>query len=155
MSAGRREGPQVDLPACTKLQLRRFSTHHFRLLFCPNVLSIEWQELGSPAFDEACLKRLHDFLCNRSHLQNLIIKISWSMGLDSLFQFVFCDAREQGQGLWQDIRSVEVWGKPRDPSIADGHESGLMVRNQQQYEKWWKNFAVTRDDRDLIVKAYM
>jgi hypothetical protein len=66
------------------------------------------------------------------------------LGLDSLIQFVFCDAREQG--VWRDIRSVEVkvWftGSSR---MMGYHFFSQMVGHQQHYEKWWKEFTVTME----------
>ena len=148
----RPEGPQVNLPAC--LQLTMFSISRSHLLSCPNVQFIEWQESGWPNIDEAGLKPLHHFLCNCSHLQSLEIVISHFVGLDLLFQFVFCDARERG--VWQHIRSVKIICWSHGPSIIDGYEPlRPMVRHQQQYERWWKKFTVAKKDGAVIVRASM
>jgi len=148
----RPEGPQVNLPACTTLQLKMFSMGHFPLLSCPNVQFIECQESAWLAIDEAGLKPLRQFLCHCSRLQSLEIGISQFVGLDLLFQLVFCDAQERG--AWRDIRSVEVRGSSPNLSMVHGHRPlRSMVRHQQQYEKWWKELTVAREVSRIIVRA--
>jgi hypothetical protein len=100
--------------------------------------------------DAAFLK----FILKFSHLQKFGIAIGQDPELSSLFQLVFCDARQQG--AWQEIREVEV----RIIFVEDGdifmpHHNALledvsepvfnqMVGQQQKYEKWWNQFTVSK-----------
>ena len=73
------------------------------------------------------------------------MKASWA---DSLAKFALCDVR--AQGLWQDIRSLEVkfwfyhnsWRFP-DHGFVD-HFFNKQVGQQQHYRKWWKEVTVTK-----------
>jgi hypothetical protein len=145
----RHEGLQVDLPACTALELWSFSVDRLHFLSCPNVQILQWQQ-GS-AIDEAALKSLHDFLCDFSCLQNLVILISQDLALDSLIQFVFCDVREQG--VWRDIRNVEVkaWFTGFFRNDTTYRLFSQRVTSLQHYEKWWRKFTITKRDMHMLV----
>ena len=136
------EGLQVDLPACTILKLSGFSEDYLRFLSCPNVQLFHFTM--SRGISKATLKRLTDFLCGCSRLQKLTICIreKWK-GLDPLMRFVFCDA--QDQAVWRDIESVEVTVRlPHSSRNDDNRPFALLVGHQQHYEKWWKEFTVTK-----------
>ena len=135
------EGLQVGLPACTILKLSDFSEDHLHVLSCPNVQLFHFAM--SRGIGEASLKRLTDFLCDCSRLQKLTIRIreEWE-GIDSLMQFVFCDA--QNRAVWRDIESVEVTvSLPVSSRNAENRPFASLVGHQQHYEKWWKEFTVT------------
>ena len=142
---------QMDLPACTTLRLGDISANHLRCLSCTNVQILQLQQ--SPVWsttDKAALESLHDFLYNRSYLRKLDILISQDLGLDPLIQFIFCDALKQR--VWRDIRSVElrVW-YPSPSSYYGCHFFTQMVGQNLDYEKQWKEFAVTKDDASRMV----
>ena len=144
----RHEGLQVDLPACTKLDWTRGEKllHFFS---CPSLQIFDFSQYESPP--EALYKSLTNFLCNCPRLQQLEIYIpkylSWA---DSLAQFVFCDAREQG--VWRDIRSVQVrfniYGSVRDDVLPFFIQT---IGRQQHYEKWWKKVTVMRGWSKTVV----
>ena len=142
-------GPKVDLPACTTLQLENCSFDSLRFLSCSNVQILRWSHFSAWAiFDLAAFNSLRAFFLDLSCLQKLYITISLHSRLDSLIRFVFCDAREQG--VWRDIRSVEVeaWfsGYSEGPLFFD-----RIVGHQRLYEIWWKKFTVTKADPGLRV----
>ena len=147
----RYEQLRVGLPACTTLTLASFSVNHLHFFSCPNIQTLQLQQ--SPmwsAVDEAALKSLQEFLCSCSCLQKLEVLIYQIRGLDSLIQFVFCDAWKHG--VWQDIRSVEVKVPFSHSSRSGGyHFFNQMVGRQQYYEKWWNEFTVAMEDWDVMV----
>ena len=136
------EGMQVDLPACTVLKLKGCSDDHLRFLSCPNVQIIhithlmgEWCNTGTAS------TRMIAFLRDCSHLQELEVHLNDKLeGKDCLMHFVFGDARSQG--VWRDIRRVEV-GIGLPDSLRN-YDIAPMVGHQQNYEKWWKEFTVTK-----------
>jgi hypothetical protein len=142
---------QVVLPACKTLKLWDFSANHLRFLSCPNVRTLQWGPPPAlPAIDAEALRSLQDFLFTCSRLQTLDIPILHHSGRDSLIQFVFCDALEQG--LWRDIMSVRVrvtfTGSPSEDRY---HFFSKMVGHQRRFDKWWKEFTVTNDGMAMMV----
>jgi hypothetical protein len=150
-SQSRYDGMQVELPACTTLELRNFSYPHF--LSCPNVHKLQlWISPKTPVIDEAALRPVHYFISRRFRLQNLEISISPYLGLDSLIQLVFCDAWEQG--VWGDIRSVKMNVQFNVSNDGRDHFISQMVGHRRHYEKWWKEFTVTKKGlMGVIVRA--
>ena len=151
----RHEELQVDLPACITMKLDGFSEDHLRFLSCPNVQNFHFEV--SRGISQATLKCLTDFLCSCSRLQKLMIRIreEWE-GVGSLMQFVFCDVRDQG--VWRDIKSVEVAVWLLISSRNDENRPfAPMVGHQQHDEKWWKEFTVTKKPWEpwVIIKASM
>jgi len=138
------EGLQVDLPACTTLELVDCSVDFLRFLSCSNVQSLHWPLSQDPlhTFDLADFNSLHDFLINLSCLRNLYISVSQGLGTYSLVYFVFCGASEHG--VWREIRSVEVkvWF---NSSSEASHLFNQKVGHGPRYKKWWKSFTVTRE----------
>ena len=145
------KGLQVDLPACTTLKLENYSEDHLHFLSSPNVQIFHFDDHARwPAISEAAPKCLTDFLCGCSRLQELRIDIGEELGSEaSLVQFVFGDARKQG--VWRDIRSVEVTIWLFDSSRNDENRSFASMVGQQHYEKWWKEFTVTEKAPEPIV----
>jgi hypothetical protein len=80
---------------------------YLRFLSCSNVQYFHWEEqrLGV-TFDLTALNSLHDVVFTLSCLKTLYIYVPQGLGIHSLIHFVFCGASEQG--VWRDIRSVEV-----------------------------------------------
>jgi len=148
----RHEGLQVDLPACTTLELWDCSMDYLTFLSCSNVQILRWSPHSFLTFDLEALNSLHDFLFNLSCLQNLDISVPPGLGIDSLIDFVFCGALEHG--VWRDIRSVEVVVWINSSSEAS-HLFDQTVGHQPRYEKWWKSFTVTKEERKVIVRASM
>jgi len=145
------EGLRVDLPACTKLELWDFSVNQLRVLSCPfvQIFRLQQSPVGS-AIGETAHNPLHEFLRTCSCLQSLEIRISQDSGLQSLIQFIFCDAREQA--IWRDIGSVEVKVMISPTSSSDMyHFFNEIVGYQQHYEKWWKEFTVIMEDSRMMV----
>ena len=143
------KGLQIGLPACMELEVEHCRFDYLRFLSCSNVQSFCLSHfLARITFDLKALNTLHDFLFNLPCLQNLYIAIYVDSGLDSLIQVVFCDARERG--VWRDIRSVEmkVWygGFSEGSRLFD-----WTVGHQHLYEKWWKEFTVTKDDCGVVI----
>ena len=139
------EGLQVGLPVCTVLQLVDYPFDYLRFFSCPNVQSFRWSYFPARiTFDLTALNSIRDFLFNLPCLQHLYITIPPDSGLDSLIQAVFYDAREQG--VWRDIRSVEVEAWFID-SPEGSHFFDRTVGHKQLYEKWWKEFTVSKADR--------
>jgi hypothetical protein len=130
------KGVQVHMPACTQLELSGSAVAH-TLFSHPNVQILELYPRGTP--DEV-LESLRNSLSNCSCLQELRIEIHEISRLDSLIQFVFCDAREQG--VWQDIRRVGL--------IQHVNISGLdqvfneWIGQTLHYKKWWKELTVNK-----------
>ncbi len=139
----RHEGLRVDLPVCTILKLDNFSDDHLRFLSCPNVQIFRF--VVSRGISKAALKHLTDFLYDCSSLQRLEIHIHEELGgVDALMQFVFGDVRDQG--VWRDIRSVEVTvGVIGSSRNNENRPFASMVGHQQHYEKWWREFTVTEE----------
>jgi len=137
----RREGLQVDLPACATLKLFHCSMDYLRFLSCSNVQILHWYPLSFQTFDLEAFDSLHHFLFNLSCLKNLDISLPQGLGIDSLIDFVFCGAPEHG--VWRDIRSVEVeiWF---NSSSKVSRFFDQTVGHQLRYENWWKSFTVTR-----------
>jgi len=137
----RHEGLQVDLPACTNLELVYCPINYLRFLSCSNVQILRWSQDSLQTFGLAAFNSFHDFLFNLPRLQYLDIVVPQGLGMDSLLDFVFCGAPEHG--VWRDIRSVEVeiWFNP-SPEASDFMDQ--TIGYQQRYEKWWKSFTVTK-----------
>ena len=148
-----REGLQVDLSACTKLELMYCPIEHLRFLSCSNVQILRWYPYSFQTFDLAAFSSLHDFLSNLFCLQNLYISIPQGSGINPLFDFIFCGASEHG--VWPEIRRVEV--KIRCGTISEAsHLFDQTVRHQQRYVNWWKSFIVTRRDATRVtINAFM
>ena len=143
------EGLQTGLPACTALELMGYPVNEFRFLSCSNVRSLSWSyTIAWTTLDLIALNSIRDFLFNLPCLQTLHIIGLPVSGLDSLIQVVFCDAREQG--AWRDIRSVEteVWCGRSSEGL---HFFNRAVGQQHVYEKWWKEFTVTKVDRGKVM----
>jgi hypothetical protein len=145
------EGLQVDLPACTTLELEDCPIGYLRSLSCPNVQIFRWTQYSAwSTVDMAALNSLHDFLFNLSCLEQLYISIFSYSEPDSLVQLVFCDARDQG--VWQGIRGVEVkvWV---DAVLEAPRFLNQTVRHQWHYGKSWREFTVTKEETWVIVRA--
>jgi hypothetical protein len=148
------KGLQVEMPACTRFEWTWPLVIPFPFFSSPNLQVLIWKPLDSGfALNEAVLKSLHDFLLNCSCLQELDIKISHRPGLDSLIQFVFCDAWEQG--VWHGIRSVGMsvrfHGSSENKKKKGSHFFNQMVGHQPDYEKWWKEFKVNMEDEHKVI----
>jgi len=102
----RREGLQVDLPACTKLELMYCPIEYPRFLSCSNVQILRWSQRASQTFDLGAFNSLHDFLSNLSCLKNLYIYVPPGLGRDSLIDFVCCGASEHGMARYQEGGNV-------------------------------------------------
>ena len=140
------EGLLVDLPACTTLELISCSSGILRLLSCSNIQFLRWErDTEWTTFDLEALKSPHP-LFNFSSLQILDIFVPHYLGVDFMIHFIFCGAREQG--VWRDIRSMDVTVWLNDTSEAFSFFDKI-VGHQQQYEKWWKEFTVTKDELDV------
>ena len=136
------EGLQVDLPACTILELKDCPMDYLRFLSCPNVRILRWwQPSAWTTFDLAALNSPRDFLFNLSCLQELDIIVPHALGLDSMIHLVFCGAWQQA--VWRDIRSVELEIQFHSSSEAS-HFFDQTVGHQRRYEKWWQTFTVTK-----------
>jgi len=149
----RHEELQVDLPACTKLDLTSCPIEYLRSLSCSNVQILRYWASSSRTFDLAAFNLLHDFLFNLSCLQNLDIFVSQGLGIDSLIEFVFCGASEHR--VWRDISSVAVTIRFDSPSEAS-HFFDQTVGYKPRYEKWWKSFTLTQgSNMKATIQAYM
>ena len=153
----RHEGPQVDLPACTTLELFHFhcSMDYHCFLSCPNVQILRWYPPLSQTFDLAAFNSLHHFLFNLSCLKNLNISVPQGLGIDSLIDFVFCGVSEHG--VWREIGRVKVvvWF---DTSSEASDFNDQTVVHQPRYEKRWKSFTVTvtqKYAKTVLITAYM
>jgi len=152
-SHSKHEGPQMDLPACTMLELVHCSMDYHCLLSCSNVQILRWSPRSFLTFDLAEFNSLHDFLFNLSFLHDLDISVPQGLGVDSLIDFVFCGAPEHR--VWRNIRSVKVEIEfsyhPGAPSLFD-----QTVGHQPRYEKWWESFKVTRGySKNVIISSSM
>jgi hypothetical protein len=130
-------GVQVHMPACTKLVWNSRAAAS-TLFSCPNIQILELYPSGTPT---AVLKSLHNSLSNCPCLQELKIKIGHQSGLDSLVQFICCDAQEQG--VWQDIRSVELKQCVHITRLDQVFDK--MVGQTLHYKKWWKELTVSKE----------
>jgi hypothetical protein len=138
----RYEGPQAGLPACTKLELRSCPKEYLRFFSCPNVQILHWSRYSRPStVNLTALNSSHDFAFSLSCLQQFYICTPPCSWLDSLLQFVFCDAWEQG--VWRDMRSVELEIR-FDYSYKLPPFFDQTAGYQQRYGKWWKTFTVTK-----------
>ena len=137
----------VDLPTCTTLKLRTYSPDILRLLSCSNIQILRWGPLSPcTTFDLEALKSSHDSFLNFSSLQILDIDVPHYLGVDAMIHLVFCGAWEQG--VWRDIRSVEVGVVLNDTSEVFPFFDKI-VGHQQHYEKWWKEFTVTKNNWEV------
>ena len=139
------EGLLVDLPACTTLKLTSCSSDILHLLSCSNIQILRWWQFNAwTTFDLQAHKSSHDSLFQFPSLQILDIHVPHYSGVDFMIHFVFCGAWEQG--VWRDIRSVEarVWFGATSEVFPFFDK---MFGHQQFYEKWWKEFAVAKDER--------
>ena len=135
------EGLLVDLPACTTLESKTCRMDVLRLLSCSNIQLLRWESYSQwTALDFEALKSSRDSLFTFSSLQILDIHVPHYLGVDLMIHFVFRGAWERG--VWRDIRSVEV----RIWFVGAIAFFDKIVGHQQQYEKWWKEFTVTRDE---------
>jgi len=139
------EGLQVDLPACTTLELENCPMDYLRFLSCSNDQTLRWTQFTEwTTFNLQAVNPLHDFLFTLSCLQNLDIVVPQTLGIDSLLHVVLCEASEKG--VWRDIKCVEVkvWF---NTSSEASHFFDQTVGHQQRYEKSWKTFTITKDVR--------
>jgi len=150
----RHDGLQVDLPACTTLELMYYSTEYLRFLSCSNVQELFLYEdtivwvTPMRTFDLAVFNSFHDSFFTLSCLQDLSFSVTQGLGINSLIEFVFCGASEYG--VWRDIRSVRV-EVGFYSSSEESHLFDQIVGHQQRYEKWWKSFTVTKQDQYKVV----
>ena len=139
------EGLLVDLPACTTLRLTSCSSDILCLLSCSNIQILRWWQFNAwTTLDLKAHKSSHDSLFKFPSLQILDIHVPHYLGVDFMIHFVFCGAWEQG--VWRDINSVEarVWFDATSEVLLFFDK---MFEHQQLYEKWWKEFTVTKDER--------
>ena len=151
-NCSRHEGLQMDLPACTTLELIYYPADYLRFLSCSNVTTLRWYQLSFQASDLAAFNSLHDFLFNLSCLQDFYISVPRGLGIDCLIDFAFCGALEHG--VWREIRRVEVRVEC-DTILETSHLFDQTVGHQTRYEQWWKSFTVTKGGRRVIVTASM
>ena len=139
-------GLRVDLPVCTTLKWRE-SENFFHFLSCPNIQIFHFQQ-GSR---RSTLFEVPQFLihvsCRFPFLKQRKIRLAkdawWA---HSFLQLVLCEAKEQG--VWRDIRSVDVMIRRTD--FSAGGFFSEAVGHQQDYEKWWNKVTVTKENADLI-----
>jgi len=143
------EGLQVNLPACTILELVDCPMGYLRFFSCSNVQIFRRPlptnlHMADPNsfYDMPDFNSFHDFLFHLSCLQNLYIFVSDALGVDSLVHFVFCGALEKG--VWRDIRSVEM--KVEFNSSSKASDFIDQTIGQQRYGKRWKTFITERRD---------
>ena len=135
------EGLQVDLPACTTLQLEDCPMNYLRFLSCSNVQILRWT-----AFGFSVLSSLRDFVFPLSCLQHLELVVSRDLELDSLIQFIVCGAWEQA--VWRDIKSAEVTIRFNSFSEASHFFSQTVEhRHRLRYEEWWQTFTIVKEVR--------
>ena len=136
-------GLRVYLPACTTLKSRSCSMMHLDFFSSPNLQILLLEEpfedqIHSGGFS----KPLQKFLLNCPYLQRLEVDIYHCSELDSLLQYVFCDAQEQG--VWQDIRSVKF-----TVGFTLFHDRmpffNQILGHQEHYGKSWREFTVTNE----------
>ena len=130
---GGRNDPQLDIPACTELEwIEQVAAPSFS---CVKLQKFSWR--NDDIDDMVDIGSLFGFLLNCPHLQHFDCLILYES--DSVIQFVFCDTQEQG--VWKDIKSVEVrlWGMD-DDAIATVTQK---YEHEQHVTKWWKEFTVS------------
>ena len=137
----RNEVLQVDMPACTTLELTDCPMSYLRCFSCSNVQILRWCPGSLQTFDLAAFNSFHNFLFNLSCLKMFYISVPQGLGIFSLIDFVFYGALEHG--VWRDIRSAEVW-IVCDSILEASHLFDQTVGRKPRYEKWWKSFTVTR-----------
>jgi len=145
----RHEGLQVDLPACTTLELFHCPMDYPRFLSCSNVQILRWSPRPLQTVDLAAFNSFQTFLFDLSCLKTLDIFVPQSLGRDS----VLCVGASE-TGVCQDIGGVEVeiWFNSFSES---SHLFDRTARNQLRYEIWWKSFTVTKEEMEVIVRACM
>ena len=136
---------QLDIPACTELEwIDQVAAPSF---FCVNLQKFSWR--NNVVDFEVEFRPLFDFLLNCPCLQHFDCLLPHES--DSVIQFVFCDAQEQG--VWKDIKSVkvELFGMDNDEieTVTQKYE------HEQHVEKWWKEFTVSSGDESAIFMASM
>ena len=108
-----------------------------------NIQKFSWRNLEQD--DLVDFRLLFDFLLNCPCLQYLDCLLRYES--DSVIQFVFCDAQEQG--IWKDIRTVKVefWGMKVDEieNVTQKYE------HAQHVERWWKEFTFSSSQHAYIV----
>jgi hypothetical protein len=144
------EWRQADMPACTRLWLLNCSMDYPRYLSCLNVQRLDWIQF-SAGTALTVLNSLRGCVITSSCLQHLSIRVPETLGIDSLIQFVFCEAWEKG--VWRDIWDVTVTIEFSTLSEAS-HFSDQTVGHQQRYEKWWERFTVTKKEKEVKVFAF-
>jgi len=157
----RHEGLQVNLPACTTLELADCPMGYLRFFSCSNVqffrrdLPTNWasSDLTDPNsfYDITDINSFHDFLFHLSCLQDLHISVREALGIDSLVHFVFCGALEKG--VWRDIRNVEM--KVEFNTSSQTLQFIDQTVGQQHDDKWWKTFATKRHYDGVTLIASM
>jgi hypothetical protein len=136
------EGLQIDLPACTTLQLEDCPMGFLLFLSCSNVQNFRWRQiLPFITFDGTALNSLL-FVLTLSCLQRLYIEVPWGLGIAPLIRLVFRGASEQG--AWRDIKCVKVMIQFTSSSEAS-QIFDQTVEDQQRYEKSWNTFTVTKN----------
>ena len=142
-------GLRVYLPACITLNSSNCSAVDFDFFSCPNLQNLGLMYTSEGRIHNRGLsKPLQEFLLNCHYLQRLDVCISQYSELDSLLQFVFCDAREQG--VWQDIRSVEFMIQCRRLGVRIPFFDQVLG-HQQHYRKWWRKFTVTKGSLETVI----
>ena len=155
------KGLEVEIPGCTVLKWWG-SPLVYSLFSCENVQYLKLWPVGDleghgVTFEEAVFKPLRDFILKCSCLIDLEISLDYCLELDSLIQFVFYGAREHG--IWEDMWDAQVYVSFNEGS--EGSENELdhffsqVVGRQQQYEKGWKQFKVTKVVRGVNLDASM
>ena len=141
-------GTQVDMPACTELEW------HWQVtappFSCVNLQKFSWiNQEDDEVDDKVDLRSLFDFLLNCPCLQHFDCFLQYES--DSLIQFVFCDAWEQG--VWKDIRTVKakLWGMD-DDTVQNLTQK---YKHEQQVMKSWKEFTVSSTRGCTIFEASM
>jgi hypothetical protein len=136
------EGLQIDLPACTTLQLEDCPMGFLPFLSCSNVQNFRWRQiLPFITFDGTALNSLL-FVLTLSCLQQLYIEVPWGLGIAPLIRLVFRGASEQG--AWRDIKCVKVMIQFTSSSEASQFFD-QTVEDQQRYEQSWSTFTVTKN----------
>jgi hypothetical protein len=142
-------GLPIDLLACAILDFAYCPMGYFPFLSCLAVQIFRLRHFsGQAKCDLTHLNLLRDFLFTLSCLRNLYIHVLHGSGIDSLINFVFCDAREQG--VWRDIRIVDV--EIIFPSFSSEASDFFdqTVGHRPRYEKWWRTFTVTQKLANVV-----
>ena len=136
------DGMRVNMPACEALRCHYCPLDYFLFISCPNLQTLDWVPREDVHVSDRTVLKLHDFLLNCPHLQNLSIFITRSSALDALIYFIFCGAWEQK--VWQDIRSVLVEVQCRFDLTDTDDFVTHMVGDKKYYEKWWNVFTISK-----------